>query len=80
MPIGYFWEKSYSQIYQNLHVTYFEDGETEFKVNFQRFLSQVSRNRDRNSQKMAKNPSSDFMTRKHILSLIVFIEKIMFLL
>ena len=40
------WVKKYA----NLHITYLEDGESEFKAKFEQFLYQVSQNRDQNSQ------------------------------
>ena len=50
-------------------------GESEFKVQFELFLYQVSQNRDLNFQKIAKITSSDFFTKKHISNLTFFIDK-----
>ena len=46
-----------------MHITYFKDAKSEFEVESQLFPYQVSQNRDRNYQKMAKIASSDFMTK-----------------
>ena len=54
------------------YLTYFKYDECEFE--FSLFLHRVSQNRDRNSQKMAKIPSSDFMT-KNIFNLTFFLQK-----
>ena len=60
-PISYFWKNKYNQYYLNLHITYFEDGKSEFIVEFQYFLYQVSQNLDQNSQKMTTIASSVFL-------------------
>ena len=58
LPNLLFLREIIQQIYQNLHITYFEDGKSEFKVKFQQLLSQ---NRDQNSQKMTKMALSVFI-------------------
>ena len=47
-------------------------GESEFKVQFELFLYQVSQNRDLNFQKIAKITSSDFLTKKTYFEFNIF--------
>ena len=59
-----------------MHITFFEDDESEFEVRFRLLLYQVSKICDRNSHKMAKIPLSDFLTKNKIFfNLTFFVDK-----